>query len=90
MSVGAILVAILFGGLGYAAGLGFFGALRLNLDLYLSRAPGRAVAFHLLRLAAAVGFFASAAAAGAAPALTALLGFLAARETSVRRARVSV
>lgn len=84
MSVGPILVALFFGGLGYAAGLVFFRALRLNLDLYLSSATGRAAAFHLIRLAAAAGFFASAAVAGAAPALTALLGFLAARGVSVR------
>jgi hypothetical protein len=89
MSVALMWVALFFGGLGYAAGVVFFRGLRLNLDLYLSSATGRAAAFHLLRLVAAAGFFASAAMAGAAPALAALLGFLAARGASVRSARIA-
>ena len=71
--------------LGALFGAGYFTALRLNVERYLSgRSPGPAVALHLGRLLLAGVGFALIAQAGAVPLLGALVGFLLARSVALR------
>jgi F1F0 ATPase subunit 2 len=63
--------------LGVLLGAGYFAALRLNVERYLSgRSLGPAVALHLCRLLLAGVGFVLIAQTGTAPLLGALLGFL--------------
>jgi F1F0 ATPase subunit 2 len=71
--------------LGALIGAGYFAALKLNVERYLSgRSPGPAVALHLGRLLLAGVGFALIAPSGAVPLLGALLGFLLARSLALR------
>jgi F1F0 ATPase subunit 2 len=75
--------------LGALLGAGYFAALRLNVERYLSgRSPGPAVALHLGRLLLAGVGFVLIAQAGAVPLLGALLGFLLARAMALRARKV--
>lgn len=75
--------------LGALLGAGYFAALRLNVERYLSgRPPGPAVALHLGRLLLAGGGFVLIARAGAVPLLSALLGFLLARAQALRSRQI--
>ena len=78
MSLLAVMTALLFAALGFAAGLAYFWALWGNLRLYLGGRKG-AIAFLAARLAAAAALFWLIAGFGAAALLAALAGFLAAR-----------
>lgn len=74
--------------LGTLLGAGYFAALRVNVERYLSgRSPGAAVALHLGRLAVTAAAFALIAPAGAVPLLGALLGFMLARSLALRSER---
>lgn len=74
--------------LGALFGAGYFAALRLNVDHYLSgRSLGPALLMHLGRLLLAGVGFALIAPAGALPLLAALLGFLLARSLALRMQR---
>jgi F1F0 ATPase subunit 2 len=71
--------------LGALLGAGYFTALRLNVERYLSgRSAGPAVALHLGRLLLAGVGFLLIAKAGAVSLLGALLGFLLARALALR------
>jgi F1F0 ATPase subunit 2 len=71
--------------LGALLGAGYFAALRLNVERYLSgRSLGPAVALHLCRLLLAGVGFVLIVQAGAVPLLGALLGFLLARSLTLR------
>ena len=71
--------------LGALLGAGYFAALRLNVERYLSgRSPGPAVALHLGRLLLAGVGFVLIAQAGAVPCSARSLGFLLARSLALR------
>jgi F1F0 ATPase subunit 2 len=74
--------------LGALLGAGYFAALRLNVDRYISsRSLAPALALHLGRLLLVGIVFALIAQIGAVPLLGALAGFLLARSLAIRRAR---
>jgi hypothetical protein len=87
MSLAAAPLLALWVALGFALGAAHFRALRLNVGLYLGRAPlWRGLALHAARLAIAAAAFWAAAREGGALALLALLaGFLLARLLVVPR-----
>ena len=71
---------------GLLLGLGFFGALRFNLDLYLAGGKvWRGALLHVVRLAALAGGLALISRAGALALVAAFAGFLFAREIATRR-----
>lgn len=75
--------------LGGVLGAGYFSALRLNVEHYLSgRSLRPAVALHLGRLLLAAVGFTLIAQAGAPALLGALLGFLVARSLVLRYGKV--
>ena len=75
--------------LGALLGAGYFAALRLNVERYLSgRPPGPAVALHLGRLLLAGVGFVLIGHAGATALLGALLGFLLARSVALRSPKI--
>jgi len=75
-------------GLGLLLGMGYFAALRQNVERYLAgRALGPALALHLGRLLLAGLAFVLIAQAGAAALLGALGGFVLARFLALRRAK---
>jgi len=74
--------------LGLLLGMGYFAALRQNVERYLAgRALGPALALHLGRLLLAGLAFVLIAQAGAAALLGALAGFVLARFLALRRAK---
>lgn len=81
-------LAVSFAACGLIFGWGYFAALHRGLVAYIGHdGAGRAVAWMLIRLAAAVVFFGFAVRWGAWPLLAAFLGFLTARQIAVRTAR---
>ena len=74
--------------LGALIGAGYFAALKLNVERYLSDRPlGPTIALHLGRLLLAGVGFALIALAGVVPLLGGLGGFLLARAVALRSAR---
>jgi F1F0 ATPase subunit 2 len=74
--------------LGALIGAGYFAALGLNVQRYLSgRSLGQAIALHIGRLLLAGAGFALIARSGAVPLLGALSGFLLARALALRSER---
>ncbi|MGB8273807.1 MAG: ATP synthase subunit I [Alphaproteobacteria bacterium] len=83
-----LLDVALFAVLGAASGSLFFLSLARTLALYVEgRRVWRAASLHALRFALAGGVFWVIAQAGALPLVSALAGFLAARQIIVARAR---
>jgi F1F0 ATPase subunit 2 len=75
--------------LGLLLGMGYFAALRQNVERYLAgRALGSAVALHLGRVLLAGLAFVLIAQTGAASLLGALAGFVLARFVALRSAKV--
>jgi F1F0 ATPase subunit 2 len=72
---------------GFALGLLHFGTLWWNARWFSQDRPVAAFLLQILRLALVTAAFAAAARFGAAPLLSAVLGFLAARGLVLRKAR---
>jgi hypothetical protein len=88
MNLPPLLVSVGLGVAGLGFGCAYFAALRHSVDRYASGGGPLVIGIlALARIAAAVVFFGFAATLGALPALSALVGFLAARMHALRTAR---
>ena len=85
MTEPSVQAVAFYAAFGLIVGLGYFVALRHNVDLYIDRGPGwLPVLMHGLRIAAAIALFAWLASLGALPILSSLAGFLAGRMVAFR------
>lgn len=75
-----------YAALGLIVGFGYYASMRLNPRTEADRAPPQWVgaAMHVLRLAAAIAFFAWVASLGMVPILSAFAGFLCGRIVALR------